>query len=198
MCHSLRYTVGMDFTGAHALFAHPGKNTDAIGVKPGMVVVDFGAGSGAYIMHIAELLQGKGKVYAVDIQNDLLRRIKNDAERRGLKVVHTSWGDIEKPRGSKLPDKCADIVLMSNILFQLDDKRAGLAEAHRILTDNGTLAIIDWTASHGGLGPQPRDVVHKDAAIVLAHESGFGLASHFEAGAHHYGLLMKKSEIYAR
>ena len=186
-------------------FAHPKTNTDALGVKPGMVVVDFGAGSGAYIMHIAELLKGEGTVYAVDVQQDLLRRIKNEAERKNLKVVNTIWGDIEKHEGSKLSDDSADIVLMSNILFQLDDKRAGLAEARRILKDDGVLAVIDWTASHArldsarqaGLGPHPRDVVHKDAAIILARESGFDLVSEFPAGAHHYGLLMKKSQHHA-
>jgi ubiquinone/menaquinone biosynthesis C-methylase UbiE len=190
--HTVRYNVHMD-PSVHAGFAHPKTNTDALGVKPGMVVVDFGAGSGAYVWHVAEQLKGSGMVYAVDVQNDLLRRIKNEAERKSIKVVETIWGDIEKREGSKLADACADIVLMSNILFQLDDKRAGLTEARRILKDDGVLAIIDWTSSHGGMGPQPRDVVHKDAAIVLAHESGFDLASDFAAGAHHYGLLMKKS-----
>lgn len=186
----------MQLSTVHASFAHPKKNTDALGVRPGMVVADFGAGSGAYVIHIAEQLQGEGIIYAIDVQNDLLRRIKNDAEQRGLKVVHTIWGDIEKSEGSKLADKCADVVLMSNVLFQLDDKRAGFAEARRILKDDGKLAVIDWTASHAGIGPHPRDVVHKDAAIVLARESGFEVASEFAAGSHHYGLLMKKSEIY--
>lgn len=187
----------MDIAAVHTNFAHPKKNTDALGVKPGMVIADFGAGSGAYITHIAEQLQGAGTLYAIDVQQDLLRRIKNDATHRDLKVVQTIWGDIEAKEGSKLADKCADVVLMSNILFQLDDKRAAFREAHRILADQGTLALIDWNSSYGGIGPQPRDIVHKDAAIVLARECGFDLSSEFDAGSHHYGLIMKKSEMYA-
>ncbi len=193
----MRYNVGMDIAAVHKNFAHPKKNTDALGVKPGMVVVDFGAGSGAYVTHIAEQMHGAGTVYAVDVQKDLLRRIKNEAEHRALKVVQTIWGDIEKPEGSKLADKCADIVLMSNVLFQLDDKRAAFREAHRILADRGTLAIVDWNSSYAGVGPHSRDVVHKDAASVLAKESGFALHGGFAASSHHYGLLMKKSEMYA-
>lgn len=187
----------MELTAVHANFAHPKKNTDALGVKPGMVVVDFGAGSGAYVTHIAEQLQGAGTIYAIDVQQDLLTRIKNEAERRNLKVVKTIWGDIEKHEGSKLANKCADIVLISNVLFQLDDKRAAFNEAHRILADKGTLAVIDWNSSYSGIGPHSRDVVHKDAAIVLAKECGFDLASEFDAGSHHYGLIMKKSVMYA-
>lgn len=175
-------------------FAHPPRNVDALGIMPGMAVADFGAGSGAYVLAIGERLKGKGHVYAIDVQQDLLRRIKNEAHKRGFKNVEIVWSDLELPGGSKIADKHADLVLISNLLFQLDDKSAVLAEAWRILKPMGRLAIIDWSESYGGLGPIKKHVVKKERAIELAEGAGFRFAAEFDAGAHHYGLIFSPAD----
>lgn len=171
-------------------FAHPVRNIAALGVEPGMHVADFGSGSGAYVLAIAERLSGSGAVYAIDVQKDLLRRTHNEARLRGFSVVHIVWGDLEKPHGSKLAAHSQDLVLISNLLFQVEDKRALFLEAKRIIKAHGRLAVIDWQESFGGMGPIPKHVVTKDAAIAYAETNGFKLSETFEAGAHHYGLIL--------
>lgn len=181
-----------------APFAHPHRNIAALGVQPGMKVADFGAGSGAYVLAIAEALGGSGTVYAIDIQKDLLRRIKNEATRRGFHTVEVLWSDLDIPGASKIKDRALDLVLISNLLFQIEDKDALLTEARRILKRNGRVALIDWsvpilssgTARHT-IGPKKEDVVTMDAAIALAVRAGFELDRKFSAGAHHYGLIFK-------
>lgn len=173
-------------------FAHPPRNVSTLGIKPGMSVADFGSGSGAYTLALAERVSG-GRVYAVDIQRDLLRRTKNEALRRGLANVEIIWGDIGAIGGSKLPEAGLDLVLMSNLLFQLPDKHAPLREAARVLKPAGRLAVIDWSDSFGGMGPRKADVVKKEATISEAEEAGFKLAEEFPAGAHHYGLIFNKT-----
>ena len=172
-------------------FAHPARNVERFGVQPTMKVADFGAGSGAYTMELAKAVGSAGRVYAVDVQKDLLRRIKNNAELMGLKNVDILWGDVEILGSTKIADKIIDLVLISNLLFQLSDKSKPLTEARRILKQNGKLVLIDWSESFGGMGPQPEDVVEKDIAIELAKSAGFELLREFEAGAHHYGLIFK-------
>lgn len=174
-----------------ANFAHPKRNVAALGVEPGMSVADFGSGSGIYVLHIAEALEHSGRVYAVDVQRDLLRRVKNEAQRRGFKNVDVIWTDLERPQSSKLADKTLDFVLVSNLLFQIENKSAVLAEAWRTLKPAGRLAIIDWAESFGGLGPVKSDVVSKEKALALAQENGFELQREFPAGAHHYGLIFR-------
>ena len=174
-----------------ANFAHPKRNVAALGIEPGMSVADFGSGSGIYVLHIAEAVEHSGCVYAIDVQRDLLRRVKNEANRRGLKNVDVIWTDLERADASKLADKTLDLVLISNLLFQLENKATVLAEAWRVLKPAGRLAIIDWSESFGGLGPVKRDVVSKAKALELARESGFELQREFAAGAHHYGLIFK-------
>ncbi len=174
-----------------ANFAHPRRNVGALGVEPGMSVADFGSGSGIYVLHIAEALEHSGRVYAIDVQQDLLKRIKNEAQRRGFKHVDVIWTDLERASASKLAKQSLDLVLISNLLFQLENKVAVLAEAWRILKPKGRLAIIDWSESFGGLGPQKADVVSKEKALTLARENGFELQREFSAGAHHYGLIFR-------
>lgn len=170
-------------------FAHPPRNVAALGIAPGMRIADFGAGSGHYIHEIAERLSNSGHVYAIDIQQDLLRRIKNDAHKRGYKNVEIIWADLEKPGGSKIADRHLDIVLVSNLLFQVAEKSAVLEEARRILKPSGRLIVIDWSESFGGLGPHKKEVVKKGQARELAERAGFIFEKEFEAGAHHYGLV---------
>jgi SAM-dependent methyltransferase len=124
------------------------------------------------------------------VQKDLLRRIHNDVEKRGFKVS-VLWGDLEKPGGSKLADASCDLVLISNLLFQLEDKTVPLAEAKRILKPRCRLVIIDWQESFGGMGPIKGHVVDKKTAHELANDAGFELMREFDAGAHHYGLIFR-------
>ncbi len=174
-----------------ARFAHPPRNVAMLGIEPGMAVADFGAGSGAYVFLIAQALQGFGHIYALDIQRDLLRRINNEATRRGLRHVEVIWADLEQKGGSKIADQALDFVLVSNLLFQIENKHAMLHESFRILRPAGRLAIIDWQDSLR-LGPQKKDVVTKDKALALAKSVGYEPYREFPAGAHHYGLILRK------
>lgn len=189
----------MCMTHTHVLgsthgFAHPGRNTDSFGIAPGMHVVDFGAGSGAYVLEIARTLSHSGHVYAIDIQRDLLRRIKNEATRRGYKNVDIIWSDLEHEASSKLANQTVDRVLISNVLFQLQHKNPVLIEAFRILKPSGKLIIIDWSDSFDGLGPVREDIITREEAHELAESQGFVLERFFDAGAHHYGIILSKRQ----
>ena len=161
-----------------------------------MTVADFGAGIGHYTLEVAKHLRNEGHVYAIDIQHELLKRLRTEAHKRGYTNVEIVWGDIEKEGASKLADKHADFVIMSNLLFQLDAKEPPFAEAHRILKIDGRLVVIDWSESPpaGGsrMGPVRKHIVEKKAARSFAEAAGFDFSREFAAGAHHYGLIFVK------
>jgi ubiquinone/menaquinone biosynthesis C-methylase UbiE len=180
-----------------ANFAHPGRNLKALGIEPGMLIADFGAGSGAYVLEAAQLLKKSGRVYAIDVQKDLLRRIHTEAHRQGIdQTIEFIWGDLEGAGGSKIADGILDLVLISNLLFQVPDKPAILREARRILKPTGRVVLIDWSESFGGMGPVRQAVVGKDAALALARVAGFDLLREFPAGAHHYGLSLRMVPLH--
>ena len=172
-------------------FAHPMRNAMHFGVEPGMIVADFGAGSGHYIWPIAAQLAHSGTLFAIDVQKELLRRIHNEAQHRGYKHIKIIWADLEKPKASKIADHSLDLVLISNLLFQIEHKSVVLAEAHRILKPSGRMIVIDWTDSFNMMGPHKKDVITKEKALDLLAQNGFELVREFPAGAHHWGLIAR-------
>ena len=174
------------------MFTDPEKNLEQFDLQKGMRVADFGSGSGFYATTAARLVGDKGKVFAVDIQKDLLTRLKKDAAGKKLLNIEIIWGDLEKAGGAKLKDGSVDRAIISNLLFQIGEKENLVKEAARALKPNGKVLAIDWTDSFGGLGPQEKDVFGKAAAQTLFETAGFVLERTIAAGAHHYGLVFAK------
>ena len=133
-----------------------------------------------------------GHVYAVDIQIDLLRRLKMEAMNKNLHNIEILIADLDTANSTKLRDNSADWVYVCNILFILKDKKVIIKEASRILKPGGRLLIVDWKESFGGMGPQPEYVINDITAKQLATEAGFVIDREIPAGEHHYGLIFKK------
>ncbi len=174
------------------MFADPTKNLAALAIPAGSAVADFGCGSGSYALALARHLRGGGRVYALDVQKDLLAKLKAEAQRERLSNLEVVWANVEKVGGSKLADGVLDWVLISNTLFQTPARYTMLLEAKRVLKTGGHLAIIEWSDSFGGLGPAPAEVLPSAAARTVAESAGFRLVREFPAGDYHYGLLFQK------
>ena len=101
-------------------------------------------------------------------------------------------GDLEAEHGSHLKDESVDAVVTTNMLFQLENKDACLAEARRILRPEGRLLIVDWSESFGGIGPQPEHVFPKETARATAEGAGFSFVRDIPTGDYHYGMLFSK------
>ncbi|TAL49569.1 methyltransferase domain-containing protein [Patescibacteria group bacterium] len=175
------------------MFTDPIKNVEQFGLQSGMRVADLGAGSGFYAKAAARAVGSAGRVYAVDIQKELLTKIKTEAAGEKLFNIEVIWGDIEKPLGTSLRDGALDAVILSNILFQLRGKSEMADEVKRILKPGGRVLVVDWTDSFGGLGPQPGDIVSRDSVKELFEPRGFVVEKEIQAGAHHFGLILKKA-----
>ncbi len=172
-------------------FADPKNNLPQLGLMPGMVVADFGAGAGAYTLPVAHAVLPEGKVYAVEIQKELLSKLEREANAEHLTNIGFLWGDLETVGGSKLPDQKVDLVLMSNLLFQLAGAYPAVLEAKRVLKPGGRVAVIEWADSFGGLGPHPEQVLPAEAVQKIFIDNGFELMRAFSAGDQHYGLMFK-------
>jgi ubiquinone/menaquinone biosynthesis C-methylase UbiE len=174
------------------MFSNPEENIAYADIREGMCVADLGAGTGAYSIPAAKRVGYTGKVYAVEVQKDLLARIKEDARRAHLSNIEAVWGDIERVGGTKLASHIIDVVILANVLFIVKDKDAIIQEVFRILKPGGTVLIIDWKDSYGGMGPSPQMLISKIHAEQLFNKYGFTLVRDVSAGPHHYGILLKK------
>lgn len=174
-------------------FAHPEHNLNQVQVTEGMRVADLGAGAGFLTLALLRRVGNTGRVYAVDIQEGLLERLRNEALARGFSQSFAIVrGDLEKTHGTKLEDTLVDLVVLSNTMFQIEAKETLAQEIFRITKPGGEVLVIDWSESFGHLGPHPGHVITKDAMEKVFLKAGLALDKEFDAGAHHYGLVFKK------
>lgn len=156
-----------------------------------MVVVDFGVGSGTYSF-LASRAVGSGKVYALDIQRDLLDKVQKEASSRGFSNIEILSADFEKPESTRLRENSVDAGIVSNTLFLVQEKKVFIEEIKRVLRDGGRVLVVDWADSFGGLGPQTEHVLSEDNAQKLFKENGFTIEKVlYDAGDHHYGFIAK-------
>lgn len=170
-------------------FSDPTANVLQLGLREGMKVGDLGAGSGHYALAAAKVVGTDGKVYAVDVQEDILTRLRSAAQQRGIRNIETVWGNFEKVGGTTLRDHILDAVILSNVLFQLEHRHGALEEIKRILKPGGRLLVADWAGAYGGMGPHPEHVVSERDAEELFITAGFHKVKDFRAGPHHYAIV---------
>src|SRR5215475_5527696 len=103
--------VPQDDWKARDRWERPEEVMDAVGVKAGSTVADVGAGEGYFTFHLAERVGTTGKVYAEDILEDRLEKIRALAAERKLTQIETVLGAADDPR---LPAERMDAVLVVN------------------------------------------------------------------------------------
>ncbi len=171
------------------MFSDPVANIAKLGINDGMKVVDLGAGSGFYSIESAKRVGVSGRVYAVDVQKDLLDHIRSNGVSLGLRNIEVVWGNAEKVGGTKLREGIADRVIASNVLFQIEKFDDFVLEIKRILKPEGRVLIVDWSE----LSPiGPKVIVAGAKAQALFEKAGFKLEQSFNAGDHHYGLVFSR------
>lgn len=170
------------------MFADPIKNLKAFGLKEDDVVADLGAGTGFYSLP-AGAIASRGKVYAVELQKDFLDTIKSKIKDAHLGNVEIIWGNVEKIGGTKIGDGVVNSAIVSNILFQVEDKDNFIEEVKRILKNNGRVLLIDWAESSIIKGTT---IISKEKARVMFEKKGFTLEREINAGDYHYGMILRK------
>jgi len=172
-----------------ANFSSPQENVLQIGLREGMKVGDFGAGSGHYARAAAAIVGHSGRVYAIDVQEDILKHIKLNTHELHQHIIETIWGDVEKPGGTHLRNSSLDAIFLANTLFQIENRSGLLSEIQRVLKSGGKLMVVDWAGSYGGIGPAQENVVSEHEAEAFFINGGFHKVKSFRAGPHHYGIL---------
>lgn len=168
-------------------FLNPEKILKTLNLRNNLVAVDFGCGAGGWTLPLAKILT-QGRVFAIDILEEPLSALRFKLKTERVFNVELRKADVEK--GVPLPQNFADLVLMTNLLFECKDKKKVLAEGKRILKRGGWILVVDWKEDSGSFGPQNK--VSKEEIKNLAKEIGLQIEREFEAGNFHYGILFVK------
>ena len=117
-----------------------------LGIGPGDRVADLGAGGGYFTFRLAEAVGESGRVYAVDVDDDMTDYLAEQALERGAANVAVVRGELDDP---KLPDGEIDLLFTCNTYHHIGDR---VDYFRRVLVDlapNGRVAIVEYDGRGG-------------------------------------------------
>jgi ubiquinone/menaquinone biosynthesis C-methylase UbiE len=154
----------------HNAIQPPEKVMDALGIEPGMIVGEVGAGRGRYAVHMARRVGEKGRVYANDINEAKLSYLKSRCERDGIDNIITILGTVTEPN---LPEGELDLVYFINTYHHLDDPVALMKNILPSLKTDGVLVVIEHDPDkYPDAGSHS---TRQDILISQAYEAGYTL-----------------------
>jgi ubiquinone/menaquinone biosynthesis C-methylase UbiE len=133
----------------------PVKLIETLKLKPRDVVADIGAGSGYYTFRLADRVGAKGKVYAVDIQPEMLTLIRERMKTRKLSNVEPILGTVTDP---KLPPNSTDLILLVDVYHEFDHPFEMTQAMIRALRPGGRLVFVEFRLEDPKV---PIKLVHK-------------------------------------
>jgi len=165
-------------------FLNPEKVLEKLDLNKKMVAADFGCGSGGWTIPLAKKVKW---VFAIDIQPEPLSALRGRMRMEKVFNIDALKGNVEG-KTTLISESC-DLVLMTNLLFQVDDIKKVFEEARRVLKKGGKILVVDWK-ENAEVGPEKRVSVEK--IKEAAKETGLIFEKEFEAGIYHFGLIFSK------
>jgi ubiquinone/menaquinone biosynthesis C-methylase UbiE len=161
----------------------------SIGVVPGMVFVDMGCGDGYFALPAARRVGRSGRVYANDINEGAVERLRQRAAQEGLDNLFT---DVKEAEETVVCEGCADLVFFGIDLHDFRDPVQVLLNAKKMLRPEGQLADLDWKDQPMALGPPLEKRFSIEKARNLIGSAGFRVASVQDAGPYHYLIIARR------
>ena len=170
-------------------FLNPAEVLKQLKLKKGMIAADFGCGSGGWVIPLAKILE-EGKIYGIDILEEPLSALKGRAKLEKIFNIETIQSNVEAKNGSRLTDNSCDLVLMTNLLFECDDKKIVLEEGKRVLKPGGKILVVDWIKDN----PLTPEIEWVDFGQIkkIAKDLDLKIEKEFQAGLYHWGLILVK------
>ena len=170
-------------------FVDPIEILNKLNLKDDMTAADFGCGSGGWVIPLAKILE-QGIIYAIDVQEEMLSVLETKLKAENIHNIRKVLLNIEDAQELKLPLLSCDLILMTNLLFQVEDKKQVFKQADKVLKRKGIILVVDWKPNNL-LDPQ-KGKVSVDEVKKIAQEFNFELKKEFSAGDYHYTLVFEK------
>ncbi len=150
-----------------AAWQHTSRVVESLELEPGDRVADIGAGDGYFVFLLADAVGPEGRVYAVEVEPELVEKLEEKVREKGYTNVEVVLGEFGDPL---LPDQAIDRILLVNTYHHIDDRQDYFARLRTDLAEDGRVAIIEMRSDLNGFArwiahPEhwtPVDVLHSE------------------------------------
>lgn len=147
---------------------------DALGISDGSIVADLGAGGGWFTVRIARRVGPRGRVYAEDVQKEMIEATSRRVQREGLRNVQLVLGTADD---TGLDPRSLDAALVVGVYGEVERPVEWLKNVRAALKPTGRLGVVDFRRDGLGPGPPMEERVDPEVVIKDAQEAGLRLIS---------------------
>lgn len=157
---------------------NPTKCIASLELKPGDVVADLGAGSGYYTFRMAKIVGEKGRVYAVEIQDEMIAELRKRIEKQkvaNVEVVKSTESD------TKLPESSVDLLIMVDVYHELAFPYEVMTSVRKALKPGGRVVLVEYRKEDPKVPikevhKMSEEQIKKEMAVVgLSHAKTIGV-----------------------
>ena len=171
---------------------NPQELLNQVMISKGATAADLGCGPGFFTLPLAEKVGKEGKVYAVDANQIMLdhlsANLKKFSSHDDLAELIPLNADVSAR--NSIPDASVDLVLFSDILHDLEDRKKFFVEVDRILRKSGIVVDLDWKKQEpNNHGPPMEWRLSENESRSILKENGFKIIHALNPGPYHYGFV---------
>jgi ubiquinone/menaquinone biosynthesis C-methylase UbiE len=158
----------------------------ALALKPGETIADIGSGSGYFTLRFAAHVGETGRVFAVDVDPDMVRHLNRRLRDAGVRNVQTVLAEPDDPL---LPDRSVDRFVVVNTWHHIEKPAEYLALMKRMLKPGGQVVMIDFHKKELPFGPPLEMKIAREDLVAQMTAHGFKLAREHAFLPHQYFLV---------
>ena len=141
----------------------------ALKLQPGSIVADIGAGTGVFSLPLARAVRPGGKLYAVEVDEQLIEHIMEQATEQGVANVQTVFAEYHDP----LLPVPIDLAFIHDVLHHIEKRDVYLKNLARYMKPTGRIAVIEFIPGAAGHRDDPKMQLSPDQTAALMAQAGF-------------------------
>jgi ubiquinone/menaquinone biosynthesis C-methylase UbiE len=167
-------------------YQKPHEVLKALDLQPGETIADIGAGSGYFTLRLAAHVGEKGRVFAVDIDPEMIRYLNRRVRDAGVRNVQAILADPDDPL---LPDASIDRFVVVDTWHHIEKQGEYLARMKKMLRPGGQVVMIDFHKKELPLGPPMEMKIAREDLVRQMEANGFRLAKEHTFLPYQYFLV---------
>jgi ubiquinone/menaquinone biosynthesis C-methylase UbiE len=167
-------------------YQKPAEVLAALDIKPGETIADIGSGSGYFTVRFAKQVGEQGRVFAVDVDPELVRHLNRRLRDAGVRNVQTVLAEPDDPL---LPDASIDRFAIVDTWHHIEKQADYLALLKRMLKPGGQVVMIDFQKRELPFGPPLQMKIAREDLVRQMEAAGFRLAKEHTFLTYQYFLV---------